>query len=45
MPKNGPIQLPRPPQPMMPTSTAELACESKTVSGWSKRIPVAAAEH
>jgi hypothetical protein len=37
--KNGPIQLPRPPQPTIPTSTAELACIPNTVSGFRIMIP------
>src|SRR5579871_1020424 len=40
--KNLPIQLPRPPQPTMPTSTVEFAWEPKTVWGLRMRIPPAA---
>jgi hypothetical protein len=40
--KNGASQLPRPPQPMRPTSTAEFACEPKTVAGFKIKRPAAA---
>ena len=40
--KKGAIQLPRPPQPINPTSTLEFACDPNAVAGFRIRRPLAA---
>src|SRR5689334_19272766 len=38
---SGEIQLPRPPHPISPNSTVELACDPNTVFGCKRRMPPA----